>query len=89
MKPRRLQSATIFSIVATSVAMGGNPRPFRKLVAELAGTGVSRRQMTGYGADLPMVIFRPIGHLAAWLVWHSTGKSLLQDLDAPDPPAAQ
>jgi len=34
-----------------------------------------------------MVIFRPIGHLAAWLVWHSTGVSLYEDLDAPRPPA--
>jgi hypothetical protein len=31
---------------------------------------------------------RPIGHLAAWLVWHSTGVSLLGDLDAPRPPGA-
>ncbi len=33
-----------------------------------------------------MTLLRPIGHLAAWLVWHSTGVSLLDDLDAPDPP---
>ena len=36
-----------------------------------------------------MVLIRPIGHLAAWLVWHSTGKSILRDLDAPAPPDAQ
>jgi hypothetical protein len=30
--------------------------------------------------------FRPIGHLAAWIVWHSTGVSLLRDLEAPRPP---
>jgi len=35
-----------------------------------------------------MVIFRPFGHLATWLVWHSTGVSLLDDLDAPNPPAS-
>jgi hypothetical protein len=29
---------------------------------------------------------RPIGHLAAWLVWHSTRVSLLADLDEPRPP---
>jgi hypothetical protein len=29
---------------------------------------------------------RPITHVAAWLVWHSTHKSLLDDLDAPAPP---
>jgi len=33
-----------------------------------------------------VVILRPIGHLAAWLVWHSTGVSMLDDLDAPAPP---
>ncbi len=31
---------------------------------------------------------RPIGHLAAWLVWHSTRISLLDDLDRPRPPVA-
>ena len=30
---------------------------------------------------------RPIGHIAAWLVWHSTRVSLLRDLDEPQPPA--
>jgi len=35
-----------------------------------------------------MVIFRPIGHLAAWIVWHSARVSLLDDLEAPSPPAA-
>ena len=35
-----------------------------------------------YVPELRMVILRPIGHIAAWLVWHSTGKSLLSDLDA-------
>jgi hypothetical protein len=34
-----------------------------------------------------MVIFRPIGHLAAWILWQSTRVSLLADLDAPRPPA--
>jgi hypothetical protein len=29
---------------------------------------------------------RPIGHVAAWLVWHSTHVSLLEDLKAPAPP---
>jgi hypothetical protein len=29
---------------------------------------------------------KPIGHIAAWLVWHATRVSLLDDLDAPDPP---
>ncbi len=26
---------------------------------------------------------RPVSHIAVWLVWHSTGISLLADLDAP------
>ena len=28
---------------------------------------------------------RPVSHIAAWLVWHSTRISLLEDLDAPGP----
>ena len=35
-----------------------------------------------------MVIFRPIGHITAWLVWHSMRVSLLDDLEKPQPPAA-
>ncbi len=30
---------------------------------------------------------RPIGHLAAWLVWQSTRVSLFKDLEEPQPPA--
>jgi hypothetical protein len=30
---------------------------------------------------------RPFGHIAAWLVWHATRVSLLEDLDSPDPPS--
>jgi len=33
-----------------------------------------------------MVIFRPFGHIAAWIVWRSTGVSILRDLDSPRPP---
>jgi hypothetical protein len=29
---------------------------------------------------------RPIGHVAAWIVWHSMKVSLLDDLDSPAPP---
>jgi hypothetical protein len=32
------------------------------------------------------VALRPIGHLAAWLVWHSMRVSLLEDLAQPRPP---
>jgi hypothetical protein len=30
---------------------------------------------------------KPIGHIAAWLVWQSMRVSLLDDLDAPEPPS--
>jgi hypothetical protein len=30
--------------------------------------------------------FRPIGHIAAWIVWHATRVSLLADLERPQPP---
>jgi hypothetical protein len=29
---------------------------------------------------------RPIGHIAAWIVWQSMRVSLLEDLDSPQPP---
>jgi hypothetical protein len=29
---------------------------------------------------------RPIGHVAAWLVWHSTRVSLLAERERPTPP---
>ena len=32
---------------------------------------------------------RPLGHLAAWLVWHSTRVSLLADLEEPRPPHSE
>ena len=31
---------------------------------------------------------RPIGHLTAWLVWHTMRVSLLEDLERPEPPEA-
>ena len=30
---------------------------------------------------------KPFGHIAAWLVWHATRVSLLDDLDTPRPPS--
>jgi hypothetical protein len=33
-----------------------------------------------------MTLLRPISHIAAWLVWHSTGVSLLGDLEPPRQP---
>ena len=35
------------------------------------------------GRSMITTALRPVGHIAAWLVWHSTGISLLADLDAP------
>jgi hypothetical protein len=33
------------------------------------------------------IVLRPIGHLAAWIAWHTMRVSLLEDLDRPRPPA--
>ena len=41
------------------------------------------------GRSMLTTAFRPVGHIAAWLVWHSTGVSLLPDLDAPVVPRAE
>jgi hypothetical protein len=35
------------------------------------------------------IALRPIGHLAAWLVWHTARVSLLSDLERPRPPHAR
>ena len=105
MKPRRLHSATIFSMVAGSPLIA-----VATLVIVAAGAAASRRRVNAPKAakfeqiawfrtragipdrvpsrSRPMVILRPIGHIAAWLVWHSTGRSILRDLDAPEPPGA-
>ena len=32
------------------------------------------------------IALRATSHMAAWLVWHSTHVSLLDDLEAPAPP---
>jgi hypothetical protein len=32
------------------------------------------------------IALRPLGHLAAWLVWHAARVSLLRDLERPEPP---
>jgi hypothetical protein len=31
-------------------------------------------------------VFRPIGHIAAWIAWHAMRVSLLDDLEHPQPP---
>ena len=35
------------------------------------------------GRSMITTALRPVGHIAAWLLWHSTGISLLADLDDP------
>jgi hypothetical protein len=35
------------------------------------------------------IALRATSHVAAWLVWHATGVSLLEDLEAPQPPDAE
>lgn len=59
-------------------------------MAEIADFGAARGVRGPLASRRAMVIhaLRPISHLAAWLVWHSTGVSLLRDLEAPRPPAA-
>jgi hypothetical protein len=41
---------------------------------------------SGTVAEMIGTALRPIGHLAAWLVWHTTRVSLLNDLEHPRPP---
>jgi hypothetical protein len=36
-----------------------------------------------------IIAYRATSHVAAWIVWHSLGVSLLDDLDAPQPPAGE
>ena len=33
------------------------------------------------------IAFKATSHVAAWIVWHSMRVSILDDLDAPQPPA--
>jgi hypothetical protein len=35
------------------------------------------------------IALRATSHVAAWIVWHATGVSLLDDLDTPRPPGAE
>jgi hypothetical protein len=53
---------------------------------DFAGSGV---MVPARGGSLGLMVgtaLRPIGHLAAWLVWHTTRVSLLDDLEQPRPP---
>jgi hypothetical protein len=54
-------------------------------MASMAAAGAVRKP--GYdGEAMVNTALRPIGHLAAWLVWQSMRVSLLADLERPDPP---
>jgi hypothetical protein len=67
-------------------ARANPPRFVRKLRGfPLATVGIRRYR----GRSMISTALRPVGHLAAWLVWHSTGISLLADLDAPAAPRSQ
>jgi hypothetical protein len=38
------------------------------------------------GGVVISLALRATGHLAAWVVWHTTRISILEDLSAPQPP---
>jgi hypothetical protein len=44
------------------------------------------RTMSRASAATVTLALKATGHLAAWIVWHSTRNSLLPDLDASQPP---
>jgi hypothetical protein len=46
-------------------------------------------ELTGRETRMIDFALRATGHVAAWLIWHSTGVSLLEDLEAPCPPQAE
>jgi hypothetical protein len=50
--------------------------------------GASPAEGWGTVAEMIGTALRPIGHLAAWIVWHTTRVSLLSDLERPRPPHA-
>ena len=81
MKPRRLQSATMASMVTTAAEPTGVAVGASRSCIGAAEAGVRWIAMVG-------TALRPIGHLAAWLVWHTMRVSLLEDLERPEPPAA-
>ena len=84
-----MQSDTILSMVTTSVATirQGNGRCGSGRYSGLAGAAVVNGAVLA-GTVPPMVgiALRPFGHLAAWIVWHATRVSLLDDLEDPSPP---
>ena len=104
MRPRRLQRDTILSMVTTSVATArqssgrGSTRLGRVRtdvsvrkpgISGLVGAeAVERGRGRGTVEAMVGTALRPLGHLAAWIVWHATRVSLLDDLERPSPPRA-
>ena len=43
----------------------------------------------GYGDGMVNLALRATSHVAAWIVWQSMRVSLLDDLEAPRPPAEE
>ena len=69
------------------MAARGNPPRF---VPKLRGFTLATIGYRRYrGRSMISTALRPVGHIAAWLVWHSTGISLLADLDAPAAPRSE
>ena len=52
------------------------------------GHGVGGRDV-GYGDGMVTLALRATSHVAAWIVWQSMKVSLLDDLEAPRPPAEE
>ena len=46
-------------------------------------TAVTLAPKAGTLASMMSTALRPLGHLAAWLVWHAVRVSLLDDLEQP------
>jgi hypothetical protein len=42
-----------------------------------------------YGGRVMGIALRPIGHIAAWILWQVMRVSLLDDLERPSPPQAR
>src|SRR3954447_13794469 len=99
MKPRRLQSETIFSMVAASspvLAIRANLAVAPAATEEVgicalwAGEPAPAVAEVEYGGGaMVSYALRPISHITAWIVWQSMRVSILEDLDAPRPPHAE
>ena len=59
------------------------PGPFR--AAPRGYSGLNSGGLQGR-PEMIDIALRATGHVAAWLIWHSTGVSVLEDLESPRPP---